>query len=70
MQLVVFAVVVAAGIGLVVMVVNRLLAHWWVLVMVLVLAVLAGARLTLTREALIDGADRARRRTAGILRLH
>ncbi|MGW5091483.1 restriction endonuclease [Streptomyces coelicoflavus] len=42
-QLLVFAVVAAAGIGLVVMVVNWLLAHWWVLVAVLVLAVLAGA---------------------------
>lgn len=35
--------VAAAAIGLVVMVVNWLLAHWWVLVVVLVLAVLAGA---------------------------
>ncbi|MFE1076052.1 restriction endonuclease [Streptomyces sp. NPDC058783] len=42
-QLLVFAVVAAAGIGLVVMVVNWLLAHWWVLVVVLVLAGLAGA---------------------------
>ncbi|MFD8431802.1 restriction endonuclease [Streptomyces coelicoflavus] len=42
-QLLVFVVVAAAGIGLVVMVVNWLLAHWWVLVAVLVLAVLAGA---------------------------
>ncbi|MFH8242764.1 restriction endonuclease [Streptomyces sp. NPDC018321] len=42
-QLVVFAVVAAAGIGLVVMVVNWLLAHWWVLVVVLALAVPAGA---------------------------
>ncbi len=42
-QLLVFAVVTAAGIGLVVMVVNWLLAHWWVLVVVLVLAGLAGA---------------------------
>ncbi|MEU9601690.1 restriction endonuclease [Streptomyces sp. NPDC048109] len=41
-QLVVFAVVTAAGIGLVVMVVNWLLAHWWVLVVGLVLAALAG----------------------------
>ncbi|MET9822670.1 MULTISPECIES: restriction endonuclease [Streptomyces] len=42
-QLLAFAVVTAAGIGLVVMVVNWLLAHWWVLVVVLVLAGLAGA---------------------------
>ncbi|MET7320283.1 restriction endonuclease [Streptomyces sp. NPDC005549] len=42
-QLLVFAVVTAAGIGLVVMVVNWLLAHGWVLVAVLVLAGLAGA---------------------------
>ncbi|MDT0405272.1 restriction endonuclease [Streptomyces sp. DSM 41635] len=42
-QLTVFVVVAAAGIGLVVMVVNWLLAHWWVFVVVLVLAVLAGA---------------------------
>ncbi|WP_112469576.1 restriction endonuclease [Streptomyces triticisoli] len=33
----------AAVLGLVVMVVNWLLAHWWVLVVVLMLAVLAGA---------------------------
>ncbi|MFF9033570.1 restriction endonuclease [Streptomyces iakyrus] len=38
----VFAVMAAAVIGLVVMVVNWLLAHWWVLVIALVLAVLAG----------------------------
>lgn len=38
----VFAVVAAAVIGLVVMVVNWLLAHWWVLLIALVLAVLAG----------------------------
>lgn len=42
-QLVAFAVVAAAVVGLVVMVVNWLLAHWWVLVVVLVLGVLAGA---------------------------
>nr|WP_167468356.1 restriction endonuclease [Streptomyces coelicoflavus] len=41
-QLLVFAVVTAAGIGLAVMVVNWLLAHWWILVAVLVLAALAG----------------------------
>ncbi|WP_395571938.1 restriction endonuclease [Streptomyces sp. BK79] len=41
-QLVVFAVVAAAGVGLVVMVVNWLLAHWWVLVVALVLAGMAG----------------------------
>ncbi|MFI1291624.1 restriction endonuclease [Streptomyces sp. NPDC020792] len=41
-QLIAFAVVAAAVIGLVVMVVNWLLAHWWVLVIVAVLAVLAG----------------------------
>ena len=38
----VFAVVAAAVIGLAVMVVNWLLAHWWVLLVALVLAVLAG----------------------------
>jgi restriction system protein len=38
----VFAVVAAAVIGLVVMVVNWLLAHWWVLAIALVLAVFAG----------------------------
>ncbi|MFD9984032.1 restriction endonuclease [Streptomyces massasporeus] len=38
----VFAVVAAAVIGLAVMVVNWLLAHWWVLLIALVLAVLAG----------------------------
>ncbi len=37
-QLLTFAVVTAAGIGMVVMVVNWLLAHWWALVAVLVLA--------------------------------
>ncbi|MEU1875526.1 restriction endonuclease [Streptomyces sp. NPDC019793] len=42
-QLLAFAAVTAAGIGLVVMVVNWLLAHWWVLVAFLVLAGLAGA---------------------------
>jgi restriction system protein len=42
-QLLAFAAVTAAGIGLVVMVVNWLLAHWWILVAVLVLAGLAGA---------------------------
>ncbi|MFJ8053627.1 restriction endonuclease [Streptomyces luteogriseus] len=41
-QLMVFAVVAAAVIGLVVMVVNWLLDHWWVLLIALVLAVLAG----------------------------
>ncbi|MGW7511245.1 restriction endonuclease [Streptomyces massasporeus] len=41
-QLMVFAVVAAAAIGLAVMVVNWLLAHWWVLLIALVLAVLAG----------------------------
>ncbi|MFD6174310.1 restriction endonuclease [Streptomyces coeruleorubidus] len=41
-QLIVFAVVATAVIGLVVMVVNWLLAHWWVLLVALVLAVLAG----------------------------
>ncbi|MFJ8150501.1 restriction endonuclease [Streptomyces sp. NPDC096048] len=41
-QLIVFAVVAAAAIGLVMMVVNWVLTHWWVLVVVLVLAVLAG----------------------------
>jgi restriction system protein len=38
----VFAVVAAAAIGLAVMAVNWLLAHWWVLLIALVLAVLAG----------------------------
>ncbi|MFJ4536606.1 restriction endonuclease [Streptomyces tibetensis] len=38
----VFAVVAAAAIGLAVMVVNWLLAHWWVLLIALVLGVLAG----------------------------
>lgn len=38
----VIAVVAAAVIGLAVMVVNWLLAHWWVLLIALVLAVLAG----------------------------
>lgn len=42
-QLLAFAAVTAAGIGLVVMVVNWLLAHWWVLVAFLVLAGLVGA---------------------------
>ncbi|PNG23259.1 restriction endonuclease [Streptomyces cahuitamycinicus] len=41
-QLIVFAVVAAAVIGSVVMVVNWLIAHWWVLLVTLVLAVLAG----------------------------
>jgi restriction system protein len=41
-QLIVFAVVAAAVIGLVVMVVNWLMAHWWVLLVALVLALLAG----------------------------
>ncbi len=41
-QLIAFAMMAAAVIGLVVMVVNWLLAHWWVLVIALVLAVLAG----------------------------
>ncbi|MFF6879716.1 restriction endonuclease [Streptomyces sp. NPDC012474] len=41
-QLIVFAVLAAAVIGLVVMVVNWLIAHWWVLLVTLVLAVLAG----------------------------
>ncbi|MGI5365172.1 restriction endonuclease [Streptomyces iakyrus] len=44
-QLIAFAVMAAAVIGLVVMVVNWLLAHWWVLVIALVLAVLAGVGL-------------------------
>ncbi|PTH85508.1 restriction endonuclease [Streptomyces sp. A244] len=44
-QLIAFAVMAAAAIGLVVMVVNWLLAHWWVLVIALVLAVLAGVGL-------------------------
>lgn len=42
-QLIVFVVVAVAVVSLVVMIVNWLLAHWWVLVGVLVLAVLAGA---------------------------
>ncbi|MGW1245960.1 restriction endonuclease, partial [Streptomyces bobili] len=42
-QIVAFATVAAVAIGVVVMVVNWLLAHQWVLVAVLVLAVLAGA---------------------------
>ncbi|WHM35436.1 restriction endonuclease [Streptomyces sp. BPPL-273] len=42
-QLLASAVVVAAGIGLVVMAVNWLLTHWWILVVALVLAVVAGA---------------------------
>jgi restriction system protein len=41
-QLIAFAVVATAVIGLVIMVVNWLLAHWWVLLITLVLAVLAG----------------------------
>ncbi|MEU0168349.1 restriction endonuclease [Streptomyces iakyrus] len=41
-QLIAFGVVAAAVIGLVVMVVHWLLAHWWVLVIALVLAVLSG----------------------------
>ncbi|MFJ4082793.1 restriction endonuclease [Streptomyces iakyrus] len=41
-QLIAFAVMATAVIGLVVMVVNWLLAHWWVLVIALMLAVLAG----------------------------
>ncbi|MEU6460211.1 restriction endonuclease [Streptomyces sp. NPDC047065] len=42
-QLLAFTVAAAAGIGLVVMLVNFLLTHWWILVIALVLAVLAGA---------------------------
>ncbi|MEW2451955.1 restriction endonuclease [Streptomyces parvulus] len=42
-QLLAFVVVAAAGIGLVVMLVNWLLAHWWILVVALVLAVLVGS---------------------------
>ncbi|MET9142149.1 restriction endonuclease [Streptomyces parvulus] len=42
-QLLTFAVVSAAAIGLVVMLVNWLLTHWWILVVALVLAVLAGS---------------------------
>ncbi|MBT3155209.1 restriction endonuclease [Streptomyces sp. CHD11] len=49
-QLLVFAVVAAAAIGLVVMVVNWLLAHWWVLVVALVLAGLAGAGWLYSRQ--------------------
>jgi restriction system protein len=41
-QLIAFAVVAAAVIGLAVMVVNWLLAHWWVLLVALVLAVCGG----------------------------
>ncbi|MDQ0710775.1 restriction system protein [Streptomyces luteogriseus] len=41
-RLIAFVVVAAAVIGLAVMVVNWLLAHWWVLLIALVLAVLAG----------------------------
>lgn len=41
-QLIAFAVAAAAAIGLAVMVVNWLLVHWWVLVVLLVLAVLVG----------------------------
>ncbi|MFE2359000.1 restriction endonuclease [Streptomyces parvulus] len=42
-QLLAFAVVSAAGIGLVVMLVNWLLTHWWILIVALALAGLAGA---------------------------
>ncbi|MEV7789199.1 restriction endonuclease [Streptomyces sp. NPDC088106] len=49
-QLLVFAVVSAAAVGLVVMAVNWLLAHWWVLIVVLVLAVLAGAGWLFNRQ--------------------
>ncbi|MFJ3214226.1 restriction endonuclease [Streptomyces flaveolus] len=49
-QLIAFAVVAAAVIGLVVMVVNWLLAHWWVLVVALVFAVLAGAGWLYSRQ--------------------
>ncbi|SMQ21989.1 restriction system protein [Streptomyces sp. Ag82_O1-12] len=42
--------VAAAVIGLVVIVVNWLLAHWWVLVAVLVLALLAGAGWVYNRQ--------------------
>ncbi|MFD6907354.1 restriction endonuclease [Streptomyces sp. NPDC060077] len=49
-QLLVFAVVSAAAVGLAVMAVNWLLAHWWVLIVVLVLAVLAGAGWLFNRQ--------------------
>ncbi|MCX2927393.1 restriction endonuclease [Streptomyces sp. NEAU-W12] len=42
-QLIAFAVAAAAAVGLAVTVVNWLLAHWWVLVVLLVLAVPVGA---------------------------
>lgn len=41
--MIVFAVAATAAIGLTVMVVNWLLAHWWVLIVLLALAVLLGA---------------------------
>ncbi|MFH9008922.1 restriction endonuclease [Streptomyces afghaniensis] len=49
-QLIALAVVVTAVIGLVVMVVNWLLAHWWVLIAALVLAVCAGAGWLYSRQ--------------------
>ncbi|MFF7313818.1 restriction endonuclease [Streptomyces sp. NPDC008137] len=49
-QLIGLLMVAAAVIGLVVMVVNWLLAHWWVLVVALVLAGLAGAGWVYNRQ--------------------
>ncbi|WP_097223408.1 MULTISPECIES: restriction endonuclease [unclassified Streptomyces] len=49
-QLIGLLMVAAAVIGLVVIVVNWLLAHWWVLVAVLVLALLAGAGWVYNRQ--------------------
>ncbi|MFF9100095.1 hypothetical protein [Streptomyces rubrogriseus] len=41
-QLLAFAVAAAAGFGLVMMRVHWLLTHWWILIVALALAVLAG----------------------------
>ncbi|MFJ1975262.1 restriction endonuclease [Streptomyces sp. NPDC087903] len=49
-QLIGFAMAATAAIGLMVVVVNWLLAHWWVLVVLLVLAVLAGAGWLYSRQ--------------------
>ncbi|MFB6553947.1 restriction endonuclease [Streptomyces sp. NPDC056405] len=69
-QLLVFAVVAAAGIGLVSMVVNSLLTHRWVLVVVLVLAVLAGAGWLCNRQQRVQWeAVRAQGRRYGLPQL-
>ncbi len=69
-RLIAFTVVAAAGIGLAVMVVNWLLVHWWVLVVVLVLAVLAGAGWLYNRQQRVQWeAVRAQGLRYGLLQL-